>query len=96
MVNLKATITENGTILVPATAGEYIIQIAGTWGGATVTVGWDYDGGNVTYTDGAFTADGGAVFSIASGKFSLVTTGSGTTSLKVFISPVVTKTKSIV
>lgn len=96
MVNLKYTITASGTKYVPVSAGEFIVQVAGTWDGATVAIHWDYDGGSVAYSGGSFTANGSGRFDIASGKFAIVTTNAGAnTSLKIFIAPVVGRTREL-
>lgn len=95
MTNLKATVEADGTIEIPVTAGEYIVQLGGTWDGATIAVHWDYDGGTALYTGASFTSDGGGKFINAAGKFAIITTGAGTTSVKVFIAPVINRTQAV-
>lgn len=97
MINQKATLTANGTVLVPVTAGEYIIHIAGVWDTATVVIHWDHGGAStVAYPSSSYTTDAVTRLDIATGKFAFVVSSVGaSTLLKVFVAPVVNKSLRI-
>ena len=68
-------ITSDGTTSIGVQPAEYIIHVAGNFGGGTFDVKWN-DGVNTeTYPDGSFTSAGGFIVGCGVGNIDLTLTG---------------------
>lgn len=79
--------TTNGSTKLQTVAGQsYALHVAGVFNGATISLQYDVGGQTGTYTDGAFTSNGGVEFVACGEDYLTVSSAGGSTDINAQIS----------